>query len=404
MEDLLNDNSKIVNLLQIIFKSNIVIYLRTELNEYSGQIQKIEFDEFIYHTRFKIPKLTPPITFNFNYLNKYYYFDAELVKAEKSQSYFKIPQLIYLHYKRKSTRYNTEKSDMYADIKIVQIPESPTIQFIKNKSQLTGIKNKIYSELQEDVPNVNHLMHLILKEITQFSMVDMVKIIIPVKDENIYTRILRAWNKPLLVQVTQEKESYNVNPYPDEAVTFLEYLKLLKEKKTPEDKISEFISNLMVQFKKEEIYSVLYTPIFVSSLMPGYIIAYNTTESSRKIELPIIKHLKDRAEIIHEALLKRRLNSLTEHELKVKVVDISPNGIGFRLIDPLLISSFIKGMKLKISLPLDDKICSFFGVIKSKRKREDGTYLGIEIREIVESNRAILYNYIESNLKIPKVE
>ena len=400
-EEVLNDKSKIENLLNLISKSNSVIYIRIGLNEYSGIIKELGYNEFSFFTKFKIAELSPFVRINFNYLNKYYFFDTKFIRREKNLIYLQIPEIIYRHYKRKSTRYKADKFNIFADIKIINIADSPTISFIKNNVKPSHIKSEIYKELQKDVPNANLILNLILREIKEFSIVDNVKIIMPLKEENIIAKILKIWKKPLLIQNAQTREEYLKNPYPNEVITFLDYIKFLRKNNTPEEKINEFIDKHISHYKKEDIFSILYTPIFVSNIMPGYIYAYNISGSKKIIRLNEINYFKDVAEIIHEALLKRRLNSLTSEELNVKVIDISTNGIGLEVVDPLLSSAFTEGMKLRCKIFFNRKkeYVIFTGVIRSMRKQKNSVYIGVEIREMLEKNRMVLYNFIENYLK-----
>ncbi len=392
------DKNRITNLLNLIAKSSTTTYIRIELNEYSGVIKNIEYDEIEFFTKFKITKLSTPVRVSFNYLNKYYYFDAKFLRQEKNLIYLQVPEVIYYHYRRKATRYKIEHLDIFADIKIVHIPDSPVLEFSKSKA--SHIKNEIYKELQKDVPDANLILRLILREIKEYFLVDKAKIVMPVKEDNIITRILKTWRKPLLVQRTQEREEYLKNPFPKEVVTFSDYIKFLRENKTPENKIEDFIKNRMSQYKKEDIFSVLYTPIFVSNLMPGYIYAVNTFNSKKIINLNEINYFKEISEIIHETLLKCRLNSLESQELMIKVIDISTGGLRLKVIDPLLSAVLQEGMKLRCFVNFGkNKKCFFIGIIKSKRKRSNGTYIGVEIWEILEKNKVILYNFIEKEVK-----
>jgi hypothetical protein len=57
-------------------------------------------------------------------------------------------------------------------------------------------------------------------------------------------------------------------------------------------------------------------------------------------------------------------------------------------------------MKVKCKIFISpEKFFEFIGIVRNKRKKENFNYFGIEIWEINEKNRTILYNFIENYLR-----
>lgn len=397
----LNQQDKIINLLNLINKSNSQVYLRVELNEFDGIIKEVQNEYFIFTTKFKVPLIPKLARLHFNYLNKYYYFESKLIKYEKNLFYFKIPITIFCHSRRKARRYNIENLNIFSDIKIIHLPDSPALKVNEKQFNLSYEKNKIIKELSKDLPDTNFLITLIIKEVKEYFIFDEVKFIIPPKKEDLIAKILNRWQKPLLISKTDIIDEYLNIVNDKNFFTYGEYIKFLRDNKIEESRIAKFIENNIKLYKKMNIYSILYVPIFVSNIMVGYIMGYNKFERKKIINKNDIEYLIQAAAIIHSSILKRRLNSLNEGELKIKVFDISTEGTGLKILDPFIAKLIEKDFKLRLTIKIEkDKIISFIGSVKSKRELANSTLIGIEIYEIDEKSRITLYNFI-SNLSKP---
>jgi len=391
----ISDKNKIENILNLVLKSNSLVYLRAELNEYSGLLKEVKPNLITFYTKFKIPENFKTIFVHFTYLNKYFFFQTQIKNIEKNLYFLSFPNTLYTHLRRKSKRYNVQELDITTDLKIINLADSPVKDLIKSKLTLTYEKNKILKELEKDLPDINLLITYIIKEVKEYLITNEIKIILPIKKENFITSILKLWRKPLLIRRTDLIESYITKPEKDEYVTFYNYINFLREKNIDEKKITNFIGACIKLYKKIDAYSALYVPIFVSNLMPGYILAYNNSQSKKIIQNKEINYFLEAAEIIHNGLLKRKLNSLDESELNIKVVDISTEGIGLKITDPLLANVLEPQTKIKTDLLIEKKIkCSFIGLVKNKREHKDHFHIGVEICEIDDKNRTVLYNFI----------
>jgi len=395
-DEVITDVNIITNLLKLIQKTATQVHIRVLLNEYSGTIKSIEYDEIKFYTKFKVPTVDTSVRVNFYYLNKYFYFETTILSKEKDTLSLKMPKTIYRHYKRRTTRYDIDNLNIFADLKLIHIADSPSLDLIKSNLQYSHIKNEIVKEAREDVPDANKILQLILKEIKEYFITDNISVVLPVKKEDIVVKILKIWRKPFLIQYTQEYDKYFENPFSDDVVTFKEYIKILKKNTTDDKKIDNFIHRMINEYEKMDIFSILYTPIYVSNILVGYFIASNRLKSTKAINKNEIQYFKEATEILHEAFLKRRLNSMDTQELRVKVKDISTSGVGLDVFDSLLASVLQKETKVRCDINIKKNRGFFFtGIVKNRRKNGSRLYIGIEIREIINKNRIILYNFID---------
>ncbi len=390
----IEETHKIINILNLLSKSNTMLNLRNLLTEYNGRIKDILHNQFIFVPNIKILELQKQIQFSFFYLDKYHYFDSELVEVTKKNLILKIPDKIYIHFRRRDKRYKIGKHDISCNLKIINIKgqerETRKIKKLFNNIEL------VYNELENDNPNFSKIVKLIADNNKNFC--NDFKIIMPI--HNLQNKLLIPFlmdnQKPLLISSTLDREAYLEQIKDENVLSLNSYINFLAD--TGNKNITEEINKLIHFYKDNSIYSILYIPLIVLGKVIGVLRIANTYLRKIKISLSDVNYFSSVAEILDELIIKNKLNSLDDASLQIAVKDISVMGIGIEIADNMFSAILKQNIKLKVILNFNNKPWfHFIGTVRRINKLDKGNLIGILINEILPENKGKLINYINNH-------
>ncbi|MBU1077126.1 MAG: PilZ domain-containing protein [Spirochaetes bacterium] len=392
----INDPSKVNNILNLLSKTNTILNLRNLLTEYNGRIKEVTSDQFKFTPNIKNLQLPKQIQFSFYYLDKYHYFTSDLLDTDnnKKDLIFKVPKKIFIHFRRRDKRFEMDNSDISCNLKVINV-KGETREVRKIKRLFDNIEF-VYEELEKDKPDFSRVVQLIAENNKNFC--NDFRIIMPIFNlpNKSFIPFLIGHKKPLLISCTQDKDSY-LTKYPDDTVLSLkDYINFISERG------NKYISdemNILIQFFKENnIYSILYVPLIVLGDVIGVLRIANTNSRKVRLSLSDVNYFCSIAEILNELIIKNKLNSLDDTSLKIDVKDLSVMGIGIE-VDDSVFSTYLKaGTKLKVILNFNKKPWLFFiGTVKRSIKKGNKFEIGIMIHEIIAEHRVKLINYINNH-------
>lgn len=395
----IDDEKKIINIFDLLAKTNAILNLRNLLTEYNGRITEIKHNQFVFSPNLKILDLQKKLHFSFFYLNKYHYFTTEMIDADKKNLIIKMPKQIYIHYRRKDKRYKIEKDDIKCNLKIINVSgeerETRKIKKIFNNIEF------VYKELDQDKPDFTKIVKLIAENNKNFC--NDFKIIIPIFNlqNKAVIPFLSIYKKPFLVNNTLNKDAYLDEERQENLVTMKDFISYLSRQGNKN--ISDEVNKLIDFYKKEEIYSILYIPVVVLGEVFGVLRIANTFSRKIRIDINDVSYFQSIGSIFNELIIKNKLNSLKDDSLKIEVDDISVSGIGM-LIDDNAFSSYLKqNTRLKVFLEYHNKPwLNFIGSVKRITSKDDKKHVGIIIDEVLPDNKTKLVNYINSHFLNPE--
>ncbi|MDD5067366.1 MAG: PilZ domain-containing protein [bacterium] len=393
--NIIDNSEKIINLLKMLLKTKGTTYLRNNLIEYNGVIDEILIDEFAFLVDYKI-QFEKTVTIFFYYLDKLYYFNSEVVKAQNKKIYLKIPKEIVIRVKRKTKRYNIKNYNLTCNIKLIS---STLNRNITRQIKYAGMNlEAIYKELEEEKPDLPKIITLINNH--KNDVFDALKIVLPVEKlaNQVVINFIKTYNKPFLLNNGLEEKSYFVNPFPEQVLTYKNYFDLLKQSDKQEVDTDKIVKTLVETSQKSQVYSVLYMPIIISKKVFGIIEVTNTVSSRREFDLNAIDYFTTISAILTEVIIKNKLNSIDESALNIKVLDLSLSGIGIEIEDLILINYLTMQSRLKISMDLaSGKELLFIGEVKNINRIGSKYKIGIGIEEIQPGDRTRIINFINKN-------
>ncbi len=103
-------------------------------------------------------------------------------------------------------------------------------------------------------------------------------------------------------------------------------------------------------------------------------------------------------------MIKAKLNSTAENDsIQLKVNDISLAGIGMLAEDKLLIEHLDTDIKIKVKvITLGKELCNFIGEVKRKILHKNNAIIGLEITEILPTQKLKLENFISKYFENPE--
>ncbi len=207
----ITDKNKIKNMLELLKRAENLVRLRNNLNEFSGFINEVTDNYFLFFSKFKIQNLEKKVVINFINSEKYYYFETTVIKSDKTGIYLDVPEKIFLHIKRRFKRYNLKGYDVRANIKVITL-KTKEYFFLTNTTDIEGLK-EIYEEYKKDVPDIKKILKLLILKLSKiYDKVD-IKLTTHPDERNIISRIIKITHKPFFISNTFLKNSYLQNVY-----------------------------------------------------------------------------------------------------------------------------------------------------------------------------------------------
>ena len=325
---IIDDEKKIINIFKLLQKTAPVLNLRNLLVEYRGKITELLPEQLIFHSDVNIINLQNHLRISFYYLNKYHYFDTELVKADKNNKKLAlaIPRQIYIHTKRQYKRYKVDDHYLTCNLKVIGYDKD--IQTHHKIQGLSGTMKSIYSELSHDKPDFPRIVKLIYKENKNICDDFKIYTLIDKLPDNNIASFLENFKKPLLLNNLFELK-YNQDSKPGNNANYLiltDYIDFLSRINVKN--VQNVILELANYYKKNSIFSLLYVPIVILGRVIGTLKVANKTSSKRLFRANDVNYFISIAKIINESIIKNKLNSIDDSYLNIKIEDISLSGIG----------------------------------------------------------------------------
>lgn len=395
--NIINDRTRISHLLNLLIQTKTQIILRNLLTEYTGVFEEILEDKVIFSTKFKIKTLESTGTLIFSYENQTHYLNSEILLYKGNKYAVTIPDEIFVHIKRKYKRYRISGLNISCNLQLIK--SSVNRDIFQSMIYLPIEIQYLEKEMEKEEPNIANVMNLIFDYNKNLS--DKIILHLPASkvNNNIVLNFLTKYMKPFLINNTQDQKKYFTNDFPEQMLSYKEYVRLLIKTEKSSEEINKTINTLMEAYKKADVFSVLYIPIVIINQLAGILEVNNNNVSKNIFDLNKINHFRSIGAIINEIILKNKLNCIQE-ESDINVRDISMSGIGIRVFDSTCIHYLHIDSKLKITLKLDNKpLLDFIGVIKRIIGAKDKYNIGIEIEEILPMNRMNLVDFINNNFE-----
>jgi len=394
---IIDNKNKIINILNLLIKTNAIFTLRFNLMEYQGKLKEMTDTNFIFEPHLEIPGASGTLRFSFYYLNKYHYFDAVLYKAEEKELIVNIPDKVFIHTKRQHKRYDVIEHDINCNLKIINLDTNISLEK-EIRSASPSIKS-MFEELKKDNPDFKRIVQLIYEDNNKAC--DSLKIFMnmdTLPDQNVAS-FLKENKQPLLLNGLYEIKYAGYSRQKKEEDAYLglkDYISFLSKDKKQD--VKSVILDLIQYYKKHSIYSLLYVPILLFWKVIGVLRVSNNGECKRLFNINDVNHFISIARIINESIIKNRLNSLKDDSISIKVNNISMSGIGIEIRDNILAKFLKKNTKVRVFLDNNQRPwLSFAGFITRIISKRDAKQVGIEINEILPENHAKLINFINKN-------
>jgi hypothetical protein len=391
----IDDQKKIENIFKLLIKTNSIFTLRNLLTEYKGKISDIEYDNVMFNADVEINDIQPSLRVSFYYLNKYHYFDANVVSSEKKVITLEVPAEIYTRAKRQYKRYPINDPEVTCHLKLINFNQN--IQQGFETQGLSQNLRQIYQEINKEKPDFPTIVQLINEE--NRNICDEFKIFSGVDslpDQNV-AAFLKYYRRPLLLNNLQEiqyskhdamdkdqgKKFYQIRDY----IGFLH--------KTHSKEVKSIIHDLIAYYKENSIYALLYVPVVILSNVIMVLRIVNRVDTRKIFNESNVNYFISIAKVINEAFIKNKLNAVDERSQHIQIDDVSLAGVGIDIQDKLFVGFLKQDTKVRVYLDHNKRPwISFVGLIKRKIKKEDATEIGIEMSEILPDNHAKLINYV----------
>lgn len=391
-EKIIIDYGEIISLLKICKLYEVKLTLTFDNNRTTGKI--VELSEYIMtiKTDFEIPPSIKSIDVAFELNKEPYHFKSDVVKILPKTVTILIPSQIEIWKPRKYKR-SVCYGKVFCSINIIK-DLSENVR--KKISSLPPRLAPIFKELTKDTPNIPLVIKMIQDELRNIS--DFGELVLHKQGENLPLPviIISRYRKCLLIEDTQDDESYYRRYSVSEVISLSNFLQDLQ---WPEEKIKEEIKKFKTFFTNNDIKSIVYVPIFLFENVVGHIrVASFLSKVSKILTLRDVFYIKALSDIVSEALAKYKLFSLSNtNEYPLPIYDISLGGAKIE-IEQFLAKFLEPGIKVKLNIKFNDgKIISPKGKILRIDTQEEKLFVAVEFENLDKTEEFIISEFVNKN-------
>jgi|GEM_PF-1674795 len=389
------DYGEILSLIKICKFYNLSLSVVCDNLKTRGRVESISEYTFSMILENQIPPNTKSLDISFEFNKEPYHFRGEVVKTSSKEVVLLVPSQIEIWTPRRHDRTFCYGKVFCALNIIRNLSDSE----LSKMSSLPTSLTPIYRELRKESPTVPLIIKMVKDELTKLG--DKSDLLIHKQGENLPLPVvvISRYKKPLLLEDTQNYESYFKKYLGDEIIPFGKFMEDLK---WDDDKIKAEVQKFISYFAQHNIRSIVFVPVFLFESIAGHIWVGTLLNKVSKILTPRdVFYIKSMADIISEALVKFKLFSLgSGEEYPLPVYDISLGGMKFE-VEQYLAKFLDVETKLKLYIKLNDgKTITTFGKVIRLEEEDGKLFAAVEFYDMGKAEEIILSDWLERNKEV----
>lgn len=343
-------------------------------------------------------KLNEKVLIDFVYKKDYYKFESVVSKAIGSSVYVNFPTLLVRHPNRESKRLQVFDKKIPIRIHFIGAVRRKAL---KKEPRLENAElEKIYAEIQQEVPELATLVQYILTYMRRFG--DKFDVKLGKLSKLFYPAEVIFQNRktPFFMPDTAKEASFSkADPEIGYVSQFIDFAQV-EEENTGKNAAS-LTTFWMEEYKSRAVTSEVYIPIRIMGNVIGMLYCATTPEFGSKLGINDVFQMMALGDALAEAVIKRNINSKNDKEVyHVQLFDISEGGMQFVVNDPIFSKILQVASEIMVSINFFDKWIRTYGTVVRaipKEGENDGVFsIKFHQDEISSSDRIYLKRVINT--------
>ncbi|MFC1504460.1 PilZ domain-containing protein [Spirochaetota bacterium] len=384
-----------------VFKCNFELLYKDI--SYDAIIKKVDDYHIFLQTErvFQMDQNITDIEVFFNLKEYRYSFNTTLISADAKQERLSVPHEIFVYKMRSADRINV-KNKIFLKFSIISSGVHVAKKYDVTKK--SGIIRSVYSELNKDESSLDDIFKLIRSELLKHAFRVNIKLKKKGEPQELSSMIISEYKKPLYIDNTRDLKSY-LKKYTDTSViSYLPYFQKIKDLGWDLEQVKQSILTIREKEMSRGVISYIIFPILIFNSVVGFVRIMSREGSIHSSGRSTV--FKECVSLATEAVMKNYLFNIdSNQDYTMHAVDISPKGLLFLARDPNLIKYLKKGVKLKITMKLENnQIETVTGVIRRLEDSAEGKMAGIEFNDIRITTKNKIATYLSTITDLKNID